>query len=434
MLDIRLPISKALAMAAKAESRQSTAVHNRNHGTADGSKKHPKPAPKALMLSPSPILVEPIRSSKDDSHVSPATPKRPNLQRGLSLQLPKQDVTSPSAFKLTHSHTTQVPLSPKLDPSASYGTNIGSVLPRRSRGYDFSRACTNLHHSMLAEQSSPDSSPVIGGKAVNIPRKAVGPDSPMHGSSSWSTGATSEKQPVSSSLGSVNMIDSGSDTSSDEDMFQDEEEPIHMTPKPSKVFAAFSQSMAPSPGVDPMAFSPTANLMSFKRRSRSMRAQRAIRKGSSSTSLQSSVPSPGPLSPPLRSENSGASGYFSKSADSRRESLSLGTNELRISDATDGDFSAGRGSYDALGLSTPRVVQRAVTRRSDMKVMDQSYYETERTANHLSLSRRLLQGSVLLYRKKVLQWTANAGERLRSSSKSGRAIQVRTPTPGILQA
>ena len=74
---------------------------------------------------------------------------------------------------LTTNRTNRLPLSPKLDSSASYGVP-GSVLPRRSRGMDFSRACTNLHHSTLAEQSSPDSSPVIGGRAMNIPsRKSI---------------------------------------------------------------------------------------------------------------------------------------------------------------------------------------------------------------------------------------------------------------------
>ena len=369
------------------EPRKSMSLSDQNHGTSSESNKHDeKPSwtstPKTLMLSPSPVLVEPRKASKDDSAVAtPTTPKRPHLHRGLSLQLPKQDLTSPSATKLTNSPMTTTELSPKLEPSIAF-ESTASVLPRRSRGLDFSRACTNLHHSTLADQSSPDSSPVIGGKVVTIPRKGVsGPDSPMFAGSLWSTITSSERTTMSGSMGSVNMVDSGSNTSdSDEDMFRggEEEDTIHMTPQPFKTnFLPFSQASTGSPGVDSMnSFSPTAaNLMSFKRRLRSGPRSRNVRKGSSSASLQSSLPSPGPLSPPLRSVENGPNGnYFAKEMEkrgieSRRESLSLGTNDLHISDSGDGDSTILRNaSYDALGLSSPQVVRRTVTRRSNMLV------------------------------------------------------------------
>ena len=339
--------------------------------------------PKPLTLSPSPILVEPRRTSKDDSVLSsPVTPKRPNLQRGLSLQLPKQDVTSPSASKLTNSLMNRPPVSPKPE-STTVPVPLGSpgsVLPRRSRGLDFSRACTNLHHSTLAEHSSPDSSPVIGGKAINVPRKsAFGPDSPMFGGSLWSNNTSQERSSLSCSVGSVNMMDYGTDSSdSDEDMFKggEEEDTIHMTPQPFRsAFPHLGNRAVPSPGADPMnAFSPTAaSLMSFKRRLRTKTGTRNLRKGSSSTSLQSSLPSPGPLSPPLgRLDHGGSGGYFGrdidrKSIESRRESLSLGTHDLHISDSIDGDVPSNT-PYDALGLSNPQVIRRAVTRRSNMLV------------------------------------------------------------------
>ena len=312
-----------------------------NHGPDKSSKHHglTVTTSPSKALSPSPLLLESRQTSKDDSSISPTTPRRPNLQRGLSLQLLKQDVTSPSASKLTTSHMNRVPLSPKLDSSTSLGS---SVLPRRSRGLDFSRACTNLHHSTLAE-SSPDSSPIIGGKGVNIPRKGAHPDSPMFAGSLWST-VGSEKT-VSSSMGSVMMMDSDTSSDSDEDMMREEED-ILMTPQPFRT--AFG--IAASPGVDSMVYSPAAkSLMNFKRRLRS----HVRRKTSSSDS-------PGPLSPPLL-KSVESSNYFSKGSESRRESLSLGTNQLRISDA-DG--------HDALGLSNHQVVRRAVTRRSNMLVCD----------------------------------------------------------------
>lgn len=121
-------------------------------------------------LSPSPKFREPeMRKTKDDSALngSPTTPRRPAFPRGLSLQMPARDLMSPNA-----STTYRVPLSPKLDHSQTYGSPT-SVLPRRSRGLEFSRAATHLHNSTLAE-SSPDSSPTITGRAMNIPNRKNG--------------------------------------------------------------------------------------------------------------------------------------------------------------------------------------------------------------------------------------------------------------------
>ena len=343
-------------------------------------------------LSPSPTLIE-TKATKDDSFVEqPSTPKRPNLPRGLSLQtlqMPPRDISSSSTANLSTNLSAKGPLSPKLDSSSHYAS-AASVLPRRSRGLDFARACTNLHHSTLAEQSSPDTSPVIGGRGVNIPRKqhsgASGPESPMFPTTTWSAMGTQERSVMSSSVGSVNMLDSSSSSgdSSDEDMMRGEDEDtIHMTPQAYRTgFGAgpFNTSAAPSPGMDlSNPFSPAAaNLMSFKRR---QRHGRNTRKSSSSASIQSSMHSPGPSSPPLhKSIELGAGGnYFTKDKrgmESRRESLSLGTNDLHISDTTETDEGENRyGGNDALGIPIQtniddrrRVIGRAVTRRSNMLV------------------------------------------------------------------
>ena len=144
-------------------------------------------------LSPSPKFREPEKlQSNDDSAISesPKTPRRPAFpMRGLALQMPPRDLMSPSSS----AYINRAPLSPKLDRSQTYGSPT-SVLPRRSRGLDFSRAATNLHHSTLAEQSSPDSSPTITGRAMNIPNRKNGlhfshnPESMNNSSSSlWST-------------------------------------------------------------------------------------------------------------------------------------------------------------------------------------------------------------------------------------------------------
>ena len=153
-------------------------------------------------LSPSPKFREPEkRKSKDDSAISdsPTTPRRPAFPlRGLSLQMPPRDLMSPSSS----AYISRVPLSPKLDHSQTYGSPT-SVLPRRSRGLDFSRAATNLHHSTLAEQSSPDSSPTIGGRAMNIPNRKNGlhfssnSESMNYNSASlWSTMANADRMKI----------------------------------------------------------------------------------------------------------------------------------------------------------------------------------------------------------------------------------------------
>lgn len=348
-------------------------------------------------LSPSPSFLEPSKTSKDDSYVAPnpVTPKRPSqsLARGLSLQMPPRDVNSTSTANLTTNLGNRIPLSPKLDSSVSYGT--ASVLPRRSRGMDFSRACTNLHHSTLAEQSSPDSSPVIGGRGMIMPsRKGLHgnscipavPDSPGSAANSlWSTMVNGDRPGISSSIGSVNMMDSDSEsTSSDGDEMMghaEDEDTIHGTPQiGSGIMNPFAMGTISSLGMDMSnPFSPsTANLMSFQR---ARLRHGKSRKSSSSVSGRSSMASPGPASPPLLKsiESSLNCGYFSgdmnrKDLESRRESLSLGTNELQISDgldSEDGEYSR-ISPHDALGIPIPvtptlderrSVIRKAVTRR-----------------------------------------------------------------------
>jgi len=343
-------------------------------------------------LSPSPSFREPSTASKDDIAIlpSPVTPQRPKFQtRGLSLQMPQEQNVA--------NFINRVPLSPKLDSSSTYGSPT-SVLPRRSRGLDFSRACTNLHHSTLVEQLSPDSSPTIGGRGMMIPpRKGLSNpssvlESPVSMSNSlWSTMANADKTGVSSSVGSVNMLDSdsGSSSSDDGDLMDqgDGEDTIITTPQVYKLGNAITNPFAPSnissPGTEWMgSYSPAAaSLMSFQRaRLRNGRS----RKSSSSASGYSSMQSSGPVSPPLlKSIESGMSGGFvnkelaKKGIESRRESLSLGTNELHLSDGgdsgEDGDFRVSPNDNVTMpatpGMDEKRgVIRRAVTRRGNLLV------------------------------------------------------------------
>ena len=352
------------------------------------------------VLSPSPLFIDSRRASKDDLSVSsdPVTPKRPNVApRGLSLQMPPRDVSSTSTANLTK----RIPPSPKPETAASY-PSPSSVLPRRSRGMDFARAATNLHHSTLAE-SSPESSPIVGSRSSLMPRKGLFsppsnpsvPESPNSVPNSlWSTMANAEKTGLSSSVGSSSMMeyDSGS-TSSDGDEVMDhgeEDDTIHMTPHANQLGNGFGNpfgSVASSPGGDGIGTLPVAasKLMSYQRHRVKSRRKRM---SSSSASGQSSLHSPGPSSPPLlRSIESSLSisgGYFldepsKKEIISRRESLSLGTNDMQLSDAeqSDGEGLLRVHSHEGVPIPTPvtptmddrrNVIRRAVTRRTNMLV------------------------------------------------------------------
>lgn len=316
--------------------------------------------------------------SKDDSALPslPATPSRPDLPQGsLSLNL------SSSKTSASPSISNRGPLSPKLDSSQIYGSP-GSVLPRRSRGLDFSRACTNLHHSTLAE-SSPDSSPTIGGRGMTIPQRRG-----SQGSTSvppFSTSGPADRTAISSSVSSVNMIESDTSSSEEDDEAEmgDRDDIMLDTPQATRMGSGpspFATGNIQSPGNDWMGgYSQAASsLMSFQRaRFRKGRS----RHSSSSASGNSSKPSPGPHSPPVMKsvEHPNGGGYFGarQAPHARRESLSMGTRELRLWDLSDdGENRARTGSPTAASHSEGGplgVIRRAVTRRGSLLVSDLPY-------------------------------------------------------------
>lgn len=321
-------------------------------------------------LEPSPRFLEPVRTSKDDHNImeSPRTPRRPELlSRGLSLQMPPREMPMPSPAHFA----ARVPLSPQLDSRNTYAAPA-ALLPRRSRGAEFSRACTNLHHSTLAEQSSPDSSPTITQKGMMIPsRKPRGNsmvlDSPNMSMQMW---GNSDRIAASSSVGSINMLgsdDSSSGSDEGDPMDNDDnDDPMLMTPQAVKNPPFGGPPAGNSPGMWSNMFSP-GNVPTFMSIQRARLRKGRSRKSSSSASGHSSMASPGPTSPP----NGKNEGYFSRenairkaSSGSRRESLSLFTNDLHISSGNDsGD--------EGIHMSqTPGVVRRAVTRRGNLLVSD----------------------------------------------------------------
>ncbi len=180
--------------------------------------------------------------------------------------------------------------------------------------------------------------------------------------------------------------DSGSDTSSDDMAIdRDGEETILNTPAASRLNPGPIPTWVNSPGMEWMNAPPSpaqaslmtfqSNLMSFRRaRTRKGKSQHS----SSSVSMNSSKPSPGPLSPGvLKSVETTGGSYFGTGltklqVQSRRESLSLGTNELHLSDSEDNNpprTTAGQSLSDMDGPNSddPRkVIRRAVTRRGNL--------------------------------------------------------------------
>ncbi|EKG12830.1 hypothetical protein MPH_10073 [Macrophomina phaseolina MS6] len=358
------------------KSGLSSAFQDERTPSASPSKNRSLSDSQAPKLSPSPKIVS-KRESKDDAALThPRTPRRPDfLARGLSLQMPPRD---PTLGLQTPTHLSRVPLSPQLDARDTYGTPA-TVLPRHSRGLDFARACTNLHHSTLAEQSSPDSSPTITQKGMMIPQRktnitSFALDSPHNDHTRWPGMNHQEKGVVSSSLGSINMLGSeSSDSDSDEDDPMDpddNDDPMVMTPHVLKLDrnagAPFGAPHVSSPGgVWSGGFSPSGpNFLQIQRnRLKKVRS----RKSSSSASGHSSVASPGPGSPPAGKPFDGSNGgYFAREAvmrkaGSRRESLSMVANDLTISSGNDSGDEAGMPAP-----ATPGVVRRTVVRRGNL--------------------------------------------------------------------
>ncbi|KAF2485472.1 hypothetical protein BDY17DRAFT_322310 [Neohortaea acidophila] len=343
-------------------------------------------APDSSSLAPSPTFLDrAAHPSKDDHDANPITPRASSrrqdfLSRGLSLQMPPS-FSMPSPSQFPSSHHRSAPLSPQLDRNNIYmQQSPATSLPRHSRGLDFARACTTLHHSTLAE-GSPDSSPVITQKGVAIPGRkgsisSMMLDSPnlLSAGSGWGS-LPPERSAISSSVGSVNMLASESESGdSEEDASMagdDNDDPILTTPQVRKL--QNPNALTPFHGGGTWGtgahFSPAqASLMKTIRRTRLQKPGKRARKNSSSASGSgySSMASPrGTSPPPLRSIESAANGgYFNwpTAARSRRESLAMGTDGLHLSSGNDSGDEASASNTPG----TPEVVRRAVTRRGNL--------------------------------------------------------------------
>ncbi|KAH6608597.1 hypothetical protein Trco_001943 [Trichoderma cornu-damae] len=304
--------------------------------------------------SPSSRTVETSRGmSKDDSSLDypppPVTPRRSELG-GLSIQMPPRQFTPPPGTP-SGACIRPAPSSPRLDHSHIYASPT-NFLPRRSRGLDFSRAATSLHHSTLAEQPSQDLSPAIADRAVHIPPR-MGPygGTEQTSTSLWSMMGNQERINISTSLGSNHAAQSDSSSSSDEDedMDEDTDEAYVTTPQVSKMGVPIGQGAGGGPFGSPAM----GGLASFQHRQRHRKQPKKKLRGPLGLgfNLASAVLS---KSPPTGS---------AAAARARRESISWQANQLHISS---GDVDEGAAAEGSSGGDQRSVIRRAVTRRGNL--------------------------------------------------------------------
>ncbi|AEO59061.1 hypothetical protein MYCTH_2306991 [Thermothelomyces thermophilus ATCC 42464] len=356
-------------------------------------------------LSPSPHIVEAsLRQSKDDiairdkdhEHVSPlpSTPIRAGFAaRGLALQMPQRDAASPASHASQPGYVRPATLSPKPEHPYASPTNI---LPRHSRGMDFSRAATSLHHSILAHQASPDSSPTIASRAMNIPGRRSeygGADQPS--TSLWSMMGNQERSHVSSSMGSTSHAISDSSSSSDDDDYMDEdmEEAFVTTPQAQK---PGTPSASAAMGAPWMPGSPAAsNLLSFQQRQRHRKVPKRKSRGPLGLSFHpAGAGSAAAVSKSPPNTLGGSSDMFPHA---RRESISWAANQLHISGNESDD--SHRQSDGVESPLRPSIVRRAVTRRGNLLVgfcfLHQAFGRCSHSHPPASRKRRDLPASVL---------------------------------------
>ncbi|KAL1888716.1 hypothetical protein Cpir12675_006066 [Ceratocystis pirilliformis] len=305
-----------------------------------------------IKLSPSPLIVESSRASKDDSSikestaVTPVTPIRASFPRkasGLAAQLPapSRDFGSPLGSSSVQQNAKPAPPSPKLTDHPQIYSSPTNIIPRRSRGLDFSRAATSLHHSTLAEQHNLDSSPTIGSSRVaSHPHRRSGDYGSTEQSSSslWSVMGGQDRGLISAALASgARAASPDTDSSSDNDvMDEDMEEPYITTPH--------IQRTAISMGW--LGNAPVNSLMSYRDKTRPKKLpKRRIRTpmglGFSNISK----------SPPSGLAKDGPLGM----AHGRRDSISWQANQLHISNSDPDD------SVRSIGDGADRSVIRKVT-------------------------------------------------------------------------
>lgn len=327
---------------------QSPATKSRSLSAGEADAAVPK-------LSPSPRIIEASKkASKDDIDIRdvqlPATPRRDFRGQPMSQIDAARQFTPPHGNLATTPNTQikQPPSSPKLDHSQVYASPT-NILPRRSRGLDFSRAATSLHHSTLAEQPSPESSPIVGGRGINIPSRRGGYAGAEQSSSSlWSAMGNHEKMAISSSLGSTQAVGSDTSSSSDDDLMDEDDETYITTPQVHKTGMA-----GPSGFGNPFGSPAMGSPASFQQRQRNRKTIKKKPRAPFGLGFNIATASLS-RSPPATNNNSRA----------RRESITWQANQLHISTG-DGDDTS-RSHSDADGGPTEAQVRRVNARRGNL--------------------------------------------------------------------
>lgn len=190
--------------------------------------------------------------SEDNSNGS-----HPNLTSLLSLGF-----TSPGQ---------RMSLSPKLDSAQFHAPT--SVLPRRSRGLDWSRACSSLHQSTLATAST-DTRPASSARRMSVPRRrrrraraaSVNAGSPLLGIQSNDTDEPAELDVGGSHFRMVDSESSSDEDCEDESNFThtEKEDTFMSTPRPLRMInhlslPFFSPSQSPSSAAKRASFSSSHN-------------------------------------------------------------------------------------------------------------------------------------------------------------------------------
>ncbi|PUU76231.1 hypothetical protein B9Z19DRAFT_264225 [Tuber borchii] len=271
---------------------------------------------------------------------APFTPRRLNFPGRLSLQMPSRG-----------------PLSPVLDPALGYS------VARRPR-LDFARACTSLHHSTLAEQPSPDSSP-LNHTYFPIPRNTgnhnKGSDSPIANHHGGGGGHNSSSH--ASSLGSTCMLDyapsvDDSGSSSDEDLDVDLD---------------FELNTPTTPAMSNNESAASISLRNHQKARLGARGRSRHSSNSSASASNSSLASPSPTTPPVQLGSAFTGGYFGRPQGEggarRKESLS----QVLRSSFKIGKLDGGGGSMGLFGGTVnedekdrPDPIRRPVSRRGSL--------------------------------------------------------------------
>lgn len=345
----------------------------------------------AAKLSPSPNIVSSAaRRTRDDSSLrdtafspatispaaataaaGPSTPRRDASARpslNLNLQVPpnRGDPFAAQAASAASSAGGNPlsggrigPLSPKLDHSQVFASPT-NVLPRHSRGLDFSRAATSLHHSTLADQPSPDSSPTIGGRGMNIPTGRRAGDfagTEQSSNSLWSVMGNQEKMSISGSLGSVpGIVPSDSSSSSDDDLMDEDMDETYLTTPQAKAMASVG---GPHPAPWSLGGSPASGLMSFQQRQRPKKHAKRRLGGSLGGLGLGGVQSSGITKSPPTGDAS----------HSRRDSMSWQANQMHLSGSEGEEGKSSEGMTTTPSRDGQRnVIRKVVTRRGNLLV------------------------------------------------------------------